>query len=132
MVGAAQHLSTPQLYGPHFIDDEGRIVTLRGWSVTGSCKLPATPDLPTHSTDLEGFFDHRNVSFVGRPFPLVEADEHLERLARWGTTFLRLLVPWEALEHAGPFVFSLCCHEDELKRSAEASTTTHTSTTCAS
>ena len=39
---------------------------------------------------------------MGRPFPLQEADEHLDRLRAWGLTFLRLLVPWEAVEHAGP------------------------------
>ncbi|CAG8592840.1 3277_t:CDS:10 [Paraglomus brasilianum] len=53
-----------------------------------------------HATD--EFFDHRNVSFVGRPFPLEEAHEHFARLRSWGLTFVRLLVPWEALEHAGP------------------------------
>lgn len=48
------------------------------------------------------FFEHRSVSFVNRPFPLVEAEMHFERLARWGCQILRVLVPWEALEHSGP------------------------------
>ncbi|KAF9975287.1 hypothetical protein BGZ73_001137 [Actinomortierella ambigua] len=48
------------------------------------------------------FFDHRHVSFVNRPFPLSEADTHFARLALWGSQCLRLLVPWEALEHSGP------------------------------
>ncbi|KAF9090884.1 hypothetical protein BGX23_005618 [Mortierella sp. AD031] len=51
------------------------------------------------------FFEHRNVSFVNRPFPLVEAEMHFERLARWGCQILRVLVPWEALEHAGPGIY---------------------------
>jgi len=50
----------------------------------------------------EHFFDHRQVSFVNRPFTLEQADLHFERLARWGCQCLRVLVPWEALEHAGP------------------------------
>ena len=50
----------------------------------------------------EGFFAHKEVSFVGRPFPLEEADEHFRRLKAWGLTFLRFLVTWEAVEHSGP------------------------------
>jgi hypothetical protein len=41
-------------------------------------------------------------SFSGRPFPLEEADERLAQLARWGFTFIRFPVTWEALEHQGP------------------------------
>ena len=37
------------------------------------------------------------VSFVGRPFPLDEADEHFKRLRAWGLTFLRFLVTWEVI-----------------------------------
>ena len=35
--------------------------------------------------------DHAGVTFVGRPFPLDEAHEHLARLRRWGLTFSKLL-----------------------------------------
>jgi hypothetical protein len=45
------------------------------------------------------------VSFIGRPFPLDEADEHFARLSAWGLTFLRFLVTWEAVEHAGPGIY---------------------------
>jgi hypothetical protein len=47
-------------------------------------------------------FDHRHVSFVNRPFTLEQAELHFERLARWGCQCLRVLVPWEAIEHEGP------------------------------
>ncbi|KAG0232747.1 hypothetical protein BGX31_005022 [Mortierella sp. GBA43] len=53
----------------------------------------------------EHFFNHREVSFVNRPFPLPEAEIHFERLARWGCQCLRVLVPWEALEHGGPGIY---------------------------
>jgi hypothetical protein len=46
--------------------------------------------------------DHRGVSFVGRPFPLAEAEEHFRRLRDWGMLANRFLVTWEAVEHRGP------------------------------
>lgn len=37
-------------------------------------------------------------------FPL-SRPSHLARLRNWGFTFIRFVVPWEALEHAGPGVY---------------------------
>ena len=45
------------------------------------------------------------VSFVNRPFPLDEADEHFSRLVACGFSFVRLIVTWEAVEHKAPGVY---------------------------
>src|SRR3954467_5773738 len=89
--------------GPWFKDADGRTLLLRGVNLGGSSKLPATPDGATYRR--EGFFEHRALSFVGRPFPLDEADEHFARLRSWGFTFVRFLVTWEAIEHTGPGIY---------------------------
>ena len=88
--------------GTRLRDRHGREVILRGVNLGGDTKLPY-PDGGTHiPTD---FADHRTVSFVGRPFPLDEADAHFRRLRRWGFNCLRLLTTWEAVEHAGPGLY---------------------------
>ncbi|OQY03885.1 MAG: hypothetical protein B6I20_04120 [Bacteroidetes bacterium 4572_117] len=88
--------------GEWFKDQTGRVMILRGINLGGSTKVPI--DMPSYKR--ENFFDAaKTVSFVGRPFPIEEADEHFKRLKAWGFHFLRFLVTWEAIEHEGPGIY---------------------------
>lgn len=92
-------MPTLSICNSHFVDEHARALMLRGVNLAGSSKIPSSPRL---EPDDEKIFDYRNVSFVGRPFPLAQADEHFERLRAWGLTFLRFVVTWEAIAHRGP------------------------------
>ncbi len=89
-----------RIQGKHFKDEEGRILILRGVNLGGSSKIPAARHCS--SRDKTCLYDLDSVSFKGKPFPLDEADEHFTRLRSWGFTVLRYVMPWEAVEHAGP------------------------------
>lgn len=89
-------------HGSLFLDAGGAEMRLRGVNLGGDCKVPF-PDGGTHLPS--DFVDHRDISFIGRPFPLEEADEHLRRIAHWGFNTLRLLTTWEAVEHKGPGLY---------------------------
>jgi hypothetical protein len=89
--------------GQWFKDEFNRTLMLRGVNLGGSTKVPFTPNGATFND--EGFYDTKNISFVGRPFPLAEADEHYARLKAWGFNFIRFLITWEAIEHAGPGIY---------------------------
>lgn len=88
------------------VDPEGRRRTLKGINVDSAMKLPVRPAMPSHEGDCSVsdnvFFDGDHVSFVGRPFPVEEAELHFNRIKLWGYNTIRYLVTWEALEHEGP------------------------------
>ena len=77
-----------------------RVLTLRGVNLGSDAKNPVSPHIPSHIS--EGIFDADDVSFIGAPFPLEEADEHLARIKGYGFNIVRFVFSWEALEHTGP------------------------------
>jgi hypothetical protein len=100
-----------QIDGIHFKDPHGRytipptrlisrVVTLRGVNLGSDAKNPTNPHIPSHIS--KGLFDADDVSFVGAPFALTDADEHLGRIKGYGFNVVRFVFSWEALEHLAP------------------------------
>jgi len=83
--------------GNRITDEAGRTLILRGVNLGGSSKIPSFAGQNAGSAE--------EVSFIGRPFPLEEAEDHFERLKKSGFTFVRLIITWEALEHRGPGIY---------------------------
>ncbi|KAK6203593.1 family 5 glycoside hydrolase [Scheffersomyces amazonensis] len=94
----------------NFIEStSGRKIILKGINIDGAMKLPTCPNLPSYkgnsndSNDI--FYDGDNVTFVGRPFPIEEAYQHILRIKSWGYNTIRYLLTWEAIEHKGPGIY---------------------------
>jgi aryl-phospho-beta-D-glucosidase BglC (GH1 family) len=75
-------------------DGYNRYIYINGVNVSGTDKLPVTPT-PTQ--------DPRKgiPSFVGRPFPIEQADGWFKVIRSLGFNAIRLVITWESVEHAG-------------------------------
>lgn len=67
----------------YFKDAHGRYIHFNGVNLGGSTKVPYTVD---------------PLSYIGRPFPLAEADKHFAQIKDMGFNSIRLLWMWEAVE----------------------------------
>ncbi|ORE05656.1 glycoside hydrolase [Rhizopus microsporus var. microsporus] len=93
-----------ELDGPWFVDSKTkRTILFKGINLSGETKIPI--GLPSHESNGYWVDYDRRVNFVGRPFPLDEADEHLSRIASYGFNLLRFVITWEAIEHEGPGIY---------------------------
>lgn len=90
----------------NILNADNQYVQLKGINADALMKLPKTPHMALYEGDLSDaehvFFEGDHVTFVGRPWPLEDAHEHLMRIKRWGYNTIRYLLTWEAIEHAGP------------------------------
>nr|POE96961.1 putative glycosyl hydrolase [Quercus suber] len=88
--------------GASLRDSHDREVILHGMNLAGDSKLPAHPEVFSHTS--KNFFNDK-VSFVDRPFRVEDAHVHFSRLKRWGFNTIRYIFTWEALEHEGPGIY---------------------------
>jgi len=49
--------------------------------------------------------NQNNISYIGKPFPLEEADDHFRELKKSGTNSYKLTIPWAAIEHDGEGIY---------------------------
>lgn len=89
--------------------DTGRMFHIHGINFASNTKLPTLPSQNTHmNVDNCGFYESADtISFVGRPFPLSSAYEHISRIKQCGFNTIRMVTTWEAIEHEGPGIYDV-------------------------
>jgi len=79
-------------------DESGRYVYFHGVNASASSKFPANEDQQVFTTS-------GPPSYVGKPFPLADADRHFQQLHNLGINSIRLIMTWEAVQPEAPGKF---------------------------
>ncbi len=83
-------------------DGHGRYVYFHGLNVSGSDKFPVNDDPCTTSKRQCTYDKVLQPSYVGKPFPIEEADKHFEQIRSLGFNSIRLIMNWEAIQPDDP------------------------------
>lgn len=75
-----------------FVDEDNRVLFLRGVNLGAGCKIRASPTLVPSIIPCEPG------SFINQPFPVTDAEKHFKLLASAGMNLIRFSVPWESIE----------------------------------
>lgn len=87
-------------------DEYGRYVFLHGVNVSGSDKFPANDDpCMTDSVPCQFTLGKVRPTYVGKPFPLEDADRHFRQLKELGFNVIRLTLNWEGIQPESPDSF---------------------------
>jgi beta-galactosidase GanA len=49
--------------------------------------------------------NQNNISYIGKPFPLEEAEDRFRELKKAKTNSFKLTIPWAAIEHEGAGIY---------------------------
>jgi len=90
----------------YFKDANGRYLFLHGANVSGSSKFPRS----FSASEDGGYLP----SYVGKPFPLEEADRNFRTLRDLGFNVIRLVMTWEAIQPEDPRTGGTRYDEDYL------------------
>lgn len=99
-------------YLNYFKDAHGRYVYFHGLNVSGSNKFPANDDpcfasAGINNTGIPCSPKHDEIpTFVGKPFPIEEADKHFSQLRKLGFNSIRFALQWEGIQPVGPDQFA--------------------------
>jgi len=91
-------LTSITMANPSSFQTKQQCVQFRGINLPAKTPL-VTSFRDSFSTLIRG---KKAISFIDRPFPLIDAPSHFERLSNYGFNIVRLTVTWEAVMHAGP------------------------------
>ena len=103
----------------YLVDGYGRYLTVHGVNLGGSTKTPFTA--PYDAEPEQVYFNDLEFSYVGRPFPLDEADHWFEVINSLGFNAVRFILNWEAIEPEakGEYNTEYLDYVDEMVAAAE-------------